>query len=264
MSAPVTTATPAALRVAETYAIAFRRTYRGSVFSTILNPILFLGAMGLGLGTLVDGGVGSSDLNGLEYVEFLAPGLLAATAMQTAAFETTYPVMAGFKWMRSYEAMVVTPLTPTDIAVGTVAWAGVRVVMATAAFVVVAALFGALASPLAVLAFPAAVLTGLAFAGVIAAWTAGQESEYALSNLFRFAVVPLFLFSGTFFPVEQLPDWLEPVAWVVPLWHGVELCRHLCLGEPELLDLVHVAYLTVWVVVGAVWAAARFRRRMVV
>jgi len=256
--------TVAALRVAETSAITFRRTYRGSVFSTIVNPILFLGAMGLGLGSLVDSGVSTGDLQGLDYLEFLAPGLLAATAMQTAAFETTYPVMAGFKWARTYEAMVVTPISPTDVAVGTIGWAGARVAMTTVAFVIVAAFFGALGSPLAVFAVPAAVLTGLAFAGPIAAWTAGQESEYSLSNLFRFGVVPVFLFSGTFFPIEQLPDWLEPVAWVVPLWHGVELCRHLCLGEPELLDVVHVGYLAAWAGAGAWWAARRFHRRMVV
>jgi lipooligosaccharide transport system permease protein len=256
--------TAPAVRVAEAHAVAFRRTYRGSTFSTIVNPILFLAAMGLGLGTLVDGGVGRSDLGGLDYLEFLAPGLLAATAMQTAAFECTYPIMAGFKWVRTFDAMLVTPISPTDVAVGTLGWAGVRVAMTSVAFAVVAALFGALASPLAVLAVPAAVLTGLAFAGVIAAWTAGKESEYALSNLFRFGVMPLFLFSGTFFPVDQLPDWLEPVAWVDPLWHGVELCRHLCLGVPELLDLVHVAYLCAWTVVGGWWATQRFRRRMVV
>jgi lipooligosaccharide transport system permease protein len=256
--------TTAALRVAETHAVVFRRTWRGSSFTTIFNPVLFLAAMGLGLGSLVDDAPGTADLAGLDYLEFLAPGLLAASAMQTAAFEASYPVMAGFKWVRSFEAMQATPLTSADIATGTLVWMGFRVAMTAVAFVVVSALFGALASPLAILAIPAAVLTGLAFAGVIAAWTAGQTSEYSLSNLFRFGVVPLFLFSGTFFPIEQLPDWLEPVAWVVPLWHGVEVCRHLSLGDPELVDLLHIAYLGAWTVAGVVWAGRRFHRRLVV
>jgi lipooligosaccharide transport system permease protein len=252
-------------RVVETHALAYRRTWRGSVFTTIIGPILYLASMGLGLGSLVDAGDGSARLAGGDYLDFLAPGMLAAAAMQTAAAESSWPVMAGFKWRRSYHAMLATPLDAADIAIGQLVWVAFRVAMTAVVFAVVMACFGAVESPLVVLAVPVATLCGVAYSAAIVSYTASLESEYGLANMFRFLIVPMFLFSGAFFPVEQLPDGIEWLAYVVPLWHGVELCRGLTLGDIDALPAVgHVAYLSVWVIAGAYLAVGRYRKRLVV
>jgi lipooligosaccharide transport system permease protein len=242
----------------------YRRTWRGTAISTVLEPLGFLAALGLGLGVLVDEGSGSATLEGVGYLEFLAPGLLAATAMQTTAFESTYPVMGAIKWLRTYHAMLATPLRVVDVLGGHLLFVAFRLVMTSTVFLLVMAVFGAIASPWGLLALPVAVMTGLAFAPAIFAFSATRENDSGFAMLFRFGILPMFLFSGTFFPVEQLPDWMEPVAWVVPLWHGVDLARDLCLGQPSLsAALVHVGYLLAWVVVGFVVARRTFVQRLV-
>ena len=166
-----------ATRVVETRALQYWRTFRASLFSSFLNPVLFLVAMGVGLGTYVDrSGAATQALGGLSYLQFLAPGLLAATAMQAAAFESTFPIMAGLTWQKTFHAMYATPIRPADIVVGNLVWIAIRLAMIAAVFSVVMALFGAAASPLIVLAIPAAVLTGLAFASPIAAFAATQRT----------------------------------------------------------------------------------------
>jgi lipooligosaccharide transport system permease protein len=141
---------------------------------------------------------------------------------------------------------------------------GIRLGISAAVFLVVMAMFGTLQSWWAVLCLPAAVLTGLAFAPGIFAFSATLETDSGFALLFRFAIMPMFLFSGTFFPISQLPDWLEPLAYVVPLWHGVDLCRDLALGTPTLgSSAAHVAYLLLWVVGGFVVALRTFTRRLV-
>jgi lipooligosaccharide transport system permease protein len=231
----------------------YRRVWRGSVTVSFLNPIFFLLSIGVLLGTLVDRS--NPDLGGLTYLEFVAPGLLATTAMQTASSVTTYPVIAGIKWLRTYHAVIATPVRVPELVGGLLTWAGARIVLAVTAFALVAGIGGAFESPLAVLAPLAALLCGLAFAAAIAAVTARIENAQWLAVIFRFVLVPLFLFSGTFFPIERLPDWLEPVAWATPLWHGVALCRDLASGQVELLaDGVHVLYLVAVTVVGTVFA----------
>jgi lipooligosaccharide transport system permease protein len=242
----------------------YRRTWRGTAISTVLEPLGFLAAMGFGLGVLVDRGTGSATLDGVDYLEFIAPGLLAATAMQTTSFESTYPVMGAIKWHRTYHAMLATPLRVVDVLAGHLLFVAFRLTMTSAVFLLVMLLFGAVDSPWGVLALPVAVLTGLAFAPAIFAFAATRENDSGFAMLFRFGIMPMFLFSGTFFPIEQLPDWLEPVAWAVPLWHGVELARDLCLGQPTLAGaLVHGGYLLAWVVVGFLVAQRKFEGRLV-
>ena len=257
-------AVPRPLRAAEASAITYRTTWRGSVFTTVVSPVLFLAAMGLGLGSLVDAGSQPPGTEGVDYLAFLAPGLLAAASMQTGAFESLWPVMAGIRWRRSYHAMLATPLSAGDIALGHLTWASVRVAMTAVAFLVVLLLFGAAESWWVVLALPAAVLTGMAHTAPLAGITASLDSDYGVANIMRFGVVPMFLFSGTFFPVEQLPDWIEPIAYLTPLWHGVDLCRALSLGDATLLDsLGHVAYMALFVIGGARLTMWRFERRLV-
>jgi lipooligosaccharide transport system permease protein len=235
------------------HAHSFRRLWFGTITTSFLNPIFFLVSIGVLLGTLVD--ESDPDLGGLSYVEFVAPALVAATAMQTAASATTFPVKIGLKWYRTYHAVVATPVRVGELVTGVLAWAGVRIAIAASVFAVVAAVGGAFVSPLAVLAPLAALLCGLAFAALLAAISAGTDNDQVLVVIFRFALLPLFLFSGTFFPVEQLPNWIEPVAWVTPLWHGVELTRDLATGDVAPgPTAVHVAYLTLLTVAGAVLA----------
>lgn len=242
----------------------YRRTWRGTAISTVVEPVGFLAAMGFGLGVLVDRGSGSATLEGVGYLEFIAPGLLAAAAMQMAAFESTYPVMGSIKWHRTYHGMLATPLRVVDTLAGHLLFVAFRLTVTATAFLVVLLLFGAARSWWVVLALPAGVLTGLAYAPGIFAFAATRENEAGFAMLFRFGIVPMFLFSGTFFPVAQLPDWLEPVAFVVPLWHGVDLCRDLALGRAGLgMSLLHVGYLLLWLVVGFVLAARAFEKRLV-
>jgi len=252
-------------RVFEYRLMDYRRTYRSSIFNSFVGPALFLAAMGVGLGTYVDAS-STAALNGVSYLAFLAPGLLAATAMQTASFEATFPIMGGLVWNRVYHAMYATPIRPMDIALGNLAWIGFRVLLVSTVFVFVTALFGAVVSPLIVLSIPVAVLTGMAFAGPIAAFSATQRTVEKFNAVFRFGITPLFLFSGTFFPVESLPTFLQAVAWLTPLYHGVALSRGLALGtaaEQPLLMLAHAAILFAFAAVGA-WAAIRtFERKLV-
>ncbi len=252
-------------RVFESRLVSYRRTFRSSVFNSFVGPVLFLTAMGVGLGTYVDRGDGAA-LDGVSYLAFLAPGLLAATAMQTAAFEATFPIIGGLQWQRTFHAMYATPLRPVDIALGNLLWIAFRLLLVTSVFTLVTVAFGAATSPLIVLAIPVAILTGMAFAGPIAAFSATQRTMEKFNAVFRFGITPLFLFSGTFFPVESLPAFLQPVAWVTPLYHGVALSRSLSLGtaaDDPLLMAIHLAVLLAFIAAGA-WATTRTVERKLV
>ncbi|MDX1690086.1 MAG: ABC transporter permease [Acidimicrobiia bacterium] len=253
-----------ALRVTEAGARVYRGTWRGSVISTFMNPVLFLLAMGVGLGTLVDDGGGTASLD-LPYLTFLAPGLLAATAMQTGAGDASYPVMAGIKWRKTYEATLATPISLPDLVIGQLGWVTIRLVFVTVVYAAVMTAFGATTVVEGLLSVPPAVLTGAAIAAAVTAYTANLEDATGLSALFRFAILPMFLFSGTFFPISQLPDYLEPVAYATPLFHGVSLCRGLALGEVPFVvaPAWSVLYLVVFAAAGTMLAIRVMRRRLV-
>jgi lipooligosaccharide transport system permease protein len=251
--------------VLEHRAVQYRRTFRSSVFTSFLSPLLFLTAMGVGLGGYVDRSGGAA-LGGLTYLQFLAPGLLAATVMQSAAFEATFPIIGGLNWQRTFHAMYATPISARDIALGNLAWMAVRMAMISAVFTLIIIAFGAAHSPLVVLGIPVAVLTGMAFAGPISAFSATQRNPNKFNVIFRFGITPLFLFSGTFFPIEQLPSYLQPIAWLSPLWHGVDLTRGLVLGTFDQHPVEMLAHLVILVVIVAVstWATAvTIERRLV-
>ena len=251
-----------ALRPLEFFFTQYRRVWRGTAVTSVVTPVVYLLALGVGLGVFVDR---STELPGdITFLEFVAPGLLAATAMQLATFEASFPVLAAIKWDRQYHAMLATPLRVTDIVIGHQAYFAARLLSTSTIYLIVIAAFGAVSSPLGILAIPVAVLVGLCFSCALAAWAAHTESEVSFIAIFRFIVLPMFLFSGTFFPVEELPKPLEVIAYFTPLYHGVELCRSLTLGTAELLPaLGHLAYLLA--VVGAGLAAAHYtyRKRLV-
>jgi len=255
----------AALRVVERNWFVYRRTWRGSLFITFVSPVLFLGALGFGLGGLVDRSAGASGgaFGAISYAVFLAPGLLAAQAMQTAAFESSFPTLAKIHWRRTYSAMLATPLTVRDLLVGDLAWTALRLAMVGAAFLAVMAVLGLISSPLAILALPITVLTGLAFASLIVAFAATQKGGNGFSYLFRFVITPLFLFSGTFFPIEQLPPPAQVIAYLTPLYHGTALTRGLILGPIDpLAGLGHAAVLLVYASIGLALADRLLRRRL--
>ncbi|HZP54907.1 ABC transporter permease [Actinocrinis sp.] len=238
-----------------------RRTWRGTVLSAIFGPALYLTAMGLGLGTLVDHGRGLP--GGVRFLDFVAPGVLAANAMQTAFGEGTYPVLGSVKWFGNYWAAVNTPQRPEDVVAGHAALALVRLSALSGIFFAFMSAFGTLHSNLGILAWPASVLTGAAFLLPIMAYVITLDSDVSLSALFRFVMTPLFLFSGTFFPWQQLPAWAHPIAYATPLWHGVQLCRSLTLGGATwTASLVHVAYLLAFALGGYAIARITYRRRL--
>lgn len=226
----------------------YRRLWRASMFSSFVGPALFLAAMGLGLGELVDRS--SGDVEGVGYLVFVTPGLLAATAMQQASGESLWPVLGGVKWLRTFHGMVATPLGAADVYTGLLAFTGFRVVLSASAFLVVAAVLGGVTSWWAPLAIPAAVLTAWAFSAPLSAFAATQETDGAFALVMRLIVMPLFLFSGAFFPISQLPDWLQVLASVSPLYHGVELCRAATTGTGDGPAIAgHVAVLLAVIVV---------------
>jgi len=243
----------------------YRRTWRGSLFNSFLSPAMFLLAMGVGLGTYVNRGAGAAALGGVPYLVFLAPGLLAATVMQTASFEATFPIMGGFVWQRRYHAMHATPIGPPEIALGQLAWIATRITLVGSIFILVMVPFGAVQSPLIILAIPVATLTGLAFATPIAAYAATRKVMNSFNYIFRFAITPLFLFSGAFFPVSSLPDVVQPIAWVTPLYHGVALSRSIALGTVggDLgAALVHLGVLLIYAIGGLIACLIAFQRRL--
>jgi lipooligosaccharide transport system permease protein len=255
--------TPTWLRALSYYAYQYKRTWRSSITTSFLFPVLYLAAMGLGLGSLIT--QHSHTVGGVSYLDFLAPGLMAGTSMQIAANESMYPVLGAIKWVRTYLAMLATPLSVDDVLFGHLVWIAVRLFMVSSIYLVVMVAFGTVHSWLAPLALPAAVLTGLAFAAPISAFSATQEQDVAFTSLYRFAIIPLFLFSGTFYPVDQLPGWLQVVAECTPLYHGVALCRGFTLGHSPLWPtLGHLAYLVTLASAGTVAARWAYRRGLVV
>lgn len=251
-----------ALRIAHRNAVVYRRAWRGSLFMSFLQPALFLLAMGLGVGALVDEG-GASLPGGVSFLEFLAPALLAAACMQTATFESSYLISGKMTWHRTYEAVTATPMGTRDLVLGELTWIAVRLSTVAVAFTTVIIAFGVPRSPLVLLAVPAAVLTGLAFSAPLMAYAATLRDNSNFNFVFRFVVTPLFLFSGVFFPLTQLPKGLQMAAWCTPLFHGVELTRGLTLGTLDPWTWVaHIAYLIDLLAVGVAVAFHTFDRRL--
>lgn len=252
-----------ALGIVTRNALVYRHVWRGSLFSSFLQPTLFLVAIGVGVGQLVDRGDPSLP-QGVSFLEFLAPGLLAAACMQTASFESSWPVLGKLRWQRNYEAMLATPLRIIDVVSGELAWIGIRVLTIAVAFVSVMALFGVVRRSSQVPPLAAgAVLIGLAFSAPIMAYAATLKTGNTFNVMFRFGITPLFLFSGVFFPITRLPQAVQPIIWATPLFHGVELLRGLTLHtiDPRVW-IVHILYLATLLVGGFLVALYTFRRRL--
>ncbi|OLB88267.1 MAG: hypothetical protein AUI15_28080 [Actinobacteria bacterium 13_2_20CM_2_66_6] len=254
-------ALPSALHVVEHNAVVFRRLWRGNIMVSFFTPLFFLAAMGIGLGSLVNRSSGG--VNGVPYLDYLAPGLMAAAAMQTAAVEAMYPILNRIMWDRIYDAMLATPVAVRDLVFGEVAWFAVRMVIVTAAFWVVMTLFRIGHLPESLLAVPAAALTGLAFATPVMAFTATRRNDNGFAAILRFVITPLYLLGGAFFPISQLPLVLQWVAWATPLAHGVALCRGVVLANIGPAEAaLHLLVLVVYILAGLALAWILLLRRL--
>jgi lipooligosaccharide transport system permease protein len=231
-----------------------RRTWLAFV-SGFFEPVFYLVAMGQGLGSLV-GALPGPDGTPISYAAFIAPGLLAASAMNGAVFDATYNVFFKLRYARLYDAILATPLGPVDIALGEIGWALIRGGLYAVGFLSVMAGFGLLTSPWALLALPAALVVAFAFAAVGMAATSYMRSWQDF-DLVTLAVLPMFLFATTFFPLSVYPRWLQLVVECLPLFHAVELMRGLTTGAVHAGMLGHLAYFVVMIAVGLVVAARR-------
>ena len=247
---------------AEWRLIAMKAYWTSAVGYSLLTPVLYLVAMGIGLGTLVD--AGSGGVAGVPYLTFVAPGLLVATVVMSASNEFTYPVMDGFKWSKLYYARSATAATFSQVTIGELVAVGIRFLVEALIFwvvLLVAGVVGVGSWPMVLVA----VLAALAFGTPLLAYSASLEEEgYQYALVQRFIVNPMFLFAGTFFPLESMPIYLQWVGWISPMWHGTQLARVLAFGLPVpwWMVIVHLLVLLVVTVVGAVVATRLFTRRL--
>jgi lipooligosaccharide transport system permease protein len=255
----------AVARVVEGLWTWYRRNWRATAFSSLLQPLLVLTAFGAGFGSLIaTSGRAAQVTGGVPYLRYLAPALLAVGAVQTAAFESSYPILSSFKWRRTYESVMATPITPGQLAGGQLTWIALRLTLSGSVYLLVITLFGAVRGPGVLVSLACAVLCGMAFSAPLVAFSAAQEREgNAFSAVFRFAVLPMTLFSGTFFPISQLPRPVQPLAWISPLWHGTELARGAALGTLRLWPAAgHLVYLTALLVLGVQLSRWQYRVRL--
>ena len=245
------------LAIIERNVLAYRRMWMPFV-SGFAEPFLYLASIGIGVGALV-GDVSGPGGELVSYQQFVAPALFAVAAMNGAVMDTTFGFFVKFKYGKTYDAILVTPLDVGDVAVGEVAWAVIRGAVYSAAFLLAMVAFGLVASWWTLLALPAAMLVAYAFAGAGLGASTFMRS-FVDFDFISLAIVPSFLFSATFFPLEQYPGWLEVVVQVTPLYQGVALSRALVIGDPSWGLLAHVAYLGAMGTIGTLVASRRLRR----
>jgi lipooligosaccharide transport system permease protein len=242
----------------------YRSSWKLNFLSTFMQPVLYLLGLGVGVGALVDRNTNSSDvLGGVSYIQFVAPGLLVTAAMSIAAAESMWPVMGGMKWDRSYHAMAATPLTPGDIVGGHLVWIALRALVGGTAVAVALALFPETRSWGLPIAVVAGALVGLAFAMPLMAYSIEGTNDGRFAAIQRFVIIPLFLFGGAFYPITQLPQMVQWLVQVFPLWHGVEVARMAYVSDVDLAAAAgHLAYVSVWIVAGTLIATNRLRKAL--
>jgi lipooligosaccharide transport system permease protein len=258
-------ATPAAVRVWESSFTYYRRIWRSNLLGSLLQPFLYLLGMGVGIGALVDERASSTELlGGVSYFAFFAPALIATTVMMVVAQDAMWPVMDGFHWSNAFRAMYATPLQPGQIAAGTALWQGTRALISGSGVALVLTLFDDTRRLGLAPAVVFGVLTGLAISLPITAWAASRETgDQSFPAIMRFGVMPMFLFGGAFYPIEQLPGWLQWIARATPLWHGIELCRGAVLGTLDAgAAAVHVVVLITFAAAGYLLARRCYLRKL--
>jgi ABC-type multidrug transport system permease subunit len=242
------------------------RAYAQTVVLTAIgNPLLYLYALGVGLATLVDSNLGQGAVGGVSYLAFVAPALLCSAALTVAGEEFSYPMLLGYKWNPTFYGMNATPIQPGQIVNGIVISVVARMLVTCGCFYLFMLLFGAIPSPIGFLVVFSSVLTGTSFGAVLMGYVSTlTEDTGQIAMVMRFVILPMTLFSGTFFPLGVLPVYLQWIGWISPLWHGTELSRVFAYGlnEPIWLSIVHVAYLVALLAFGWVWARRVAVRRL--
>lgn len=238
------------------------RGYAGTVIATAIGtPILYLFAFGIGLATLVTGNVGPG---GVSYLQFVAPALLCTAAVTIGTEEYLFGILMGFKWNPTFVGMNATPLTAKQIIDGIAIFVAIRMAMVVIIYYLIMLAFGAVPSVWGLAMIPVGVLTGLAFSPLAAFSATITEDKGQFAILQRVLILPLTLFSGTVFPLTQLPVFLQWIGWLSPLWHGAELGRQFSYGPTEAiwLSVVHVVYLVGIAVLGWALTIRIARRRL--
>jgi len=231
----------------------------------ILNPILYLISIGLGVGTLITNNLGPNGMDGVSYLTFIAPALLATSALQGAMDEVIFPTLDGFKWAKIFYGINSTPQTGSTIAAGVFLTAMVRTVGSVLAYAGILYLFGAMDSPHAYLAVPIAILAGASFGALMLALASHVHKEDIFFTIVgRFVIGPMFLFSGTFYPLDTLPIGLQFFGWISPLWHATELGRFATYGHHinATMLVVHFLFLFTMLVLGLIFAFKQYTRRL--
>ena len=232
---------------------------------SLLNPFFYLASLGIGVGTFINSRAGSGGVDGVKYIVFLAPALLASVAIQDFMGEVTFPVLQGFKWEKLFFAMNATPLSGRQIALGTYFSAMLRTVGSVLIYFAVLVGFKAVHPAQAWPMMLTSLFAAACFAAIMLAAAAATENDDLFLNLMgRLLIMPLFLFSGTFYPLTSMPIPLQAIGWISPLWHATELGRWVSYGHsiPGTMIAIHFIYLTVLLVVGLLWAFNRFEYRL--
>jgi lipooligosaccharide transport system permease protein len=241
----------------------FGFVWRTVIFGSLIQPLMYLLGVGLGIGELVDAGPGADTLDGVSYFAFYATALIATAPMFVAGQEALWPTMDGFSWSEAHQAMIATPLSSRDVAIGKGLYFGLRGLLSSVGVALVLACFDDTRSWGLIAAVPVGALTGLCFAMPFAAWVATRRSDVSFPVLMRFGIIPMFLFGGAFYPVDQLPPSIEFAARLTPIFHGIELCRGLVLGGLDLATgLLHLGVLILVIAVSTAIATVTFDRRL--
>jgi len=246
-----------AFRFWQRNAFIFRRIFPESVAVNFIEPIIYLLAMGLGLGAYL------STIGGLPYLVFVATGLVSTSAMFGATFECTYNAYVQMYYEKAYDAVITTPLNVEDVVVGEIFWGATRSVLYGSIFLLVITLFGVVRSPLAVLIPVLFFLSGLMFSVIAMIFTAVNPSIDYFTFYFALFITPMFMFSGVFFPLDALPAWVSTASWLTPLSHVVRLSRALALGTLEIRHLWDVVWILVVTVALFPAPIVLMRRRLV-
>lgn len=231
----------------------------------IANPVLYLISIGLGVGAYIDKNTGGMGVDGVSYITFLAPALLATAAIQGAIDESVFPTLEGFKWNKTFFSMNATPLSGNHIAMGVFFNSLIRVIFTAVIYWLVMLAFGVLESPRAWLAIFTAVMAGAAFGALMQALAGMLENEdIFFTVLGRFVIMPLFLFSGTFYPLTNMPIYLQWIGWISPLWHATELGRWLSYGHEISSQMlyVHFIFLNSLLLIGIIASRRIFTKRL--
>lgn len=263
MTATTTTSTPSAgtdhhsrsrhgplVHFLEHQFLRFRTTFRGTVVSGAAGPLFYLLGLGLGLGSQID--TQESGLQTADYLEFVGPGLMAAAAMQLGASESLWQTAGQLRWRGTYVSIINTPLTTGQLFTGHVLWIGFRALVAATIYLAVLTGFGVPTGPMSLLAPLAAAGTAMAFAALISAWTGQAKGDQGFPVVLRLGVLPLYLFSGAFYPVDQLPSAMAWFSRLTPVWHGVQLCRGLIIDRELSFEAAvgHAAVILGFILVG--------------